>query len=341
MELVAERDETMVANRRSNPGTPMEIECVAGLHQSARHRLTQNQWILIGTADDCDIILSDSGIAPHHCFVGYVDGKISVRAVQGNVRWADKNLIPGTVNSQLPAGEFQIGDAVFRVGDSTKRRLLRGGGTLRLLRWGLALMLPVSIAGYSMSGSLFDGQQQVTQVIASSGLAPESNLGPTTQPSNTQAETVDLNGDRMAKDLREIMRLSGFRTEVAYLGEGVVEVSGYFGEGKSVSELVRSRAIREISGLKKVQIVNHSTALPGASLEESADTASPGSTMIKIVYSKDPYLIFDDGSRYYPGAKLPDGSTLVAIADGEGVVVEADSGSSQRLSLDDLLARLP
>jgi type III secretion protein D len=94
-------------------------------------------------------------------------------------------------------------------------------------------------------------------------------------------------------------------------------VRGHLGDPQSLSAIVKSRAIREIVGLKRVMAVNldHAGRAVGLAVE--------GTRIVSVVASADPYVVTADGSRYYVGASLPQGGKLAGVKEGE-VLVERD-----------------
>ncbi len=326
------------ASAEKLPARSVNVQCVKGLHESASHSLAENQWLLLGTAEDCDILLSDPGVMAHHCLLGYAAGQLTVRALQGNVIWAGKTLASGEMLQQRAWGELQIGEAVFCFGSKSAGRTSKLRATLQPLRLGVFGLVLTSIATYgmSMSISLFDGNN----ATAAASLVTPVQPGSTPAQSDAGSAPGKDSGRRLTRSLKEVMRLSGFNAESRYLGDGVVEVSGYFSDGDAVAALVRSRAVREIDGLKKVQIVNYASAPVDPT--PSAPIAEPvaGAKVVKIIFNEDPYLVYPDGSRYYPGAHLPDGSDLVAILDGSEVLIKAATGASKQVQLDELIGSL-
>lgn len=129
---------------------------------------------------------------------------------------------------------------------------------------------------------------------------------------------VDLrSGNGIARDVVDVLRLSGIAAEGRYLNDGQVEVRGHFGDQAKLQNVVESRAMREIGGLKKVATVNLDTP-PAAAPAKPADESK---LISEVVGGNDPYIVTRDGSRYYVGAKLPGGGTLQAI-DGHDVIVD-------------------
>jgi type III secretion protein D len=112
-----------------------------------------------------------------------------------------------------------------------------------------------------------------------------------------------------------VLRLSGINCDAQYNGDGQVTVSGHLGDPQSLSSVVKSRAIREIVGLKRVVAVNLDHGGKAVGLD--------GSRIVSVVASADPYVVTADGSRYYVGASLPQGGKLAGVKEGE-VLVERD-----------------
>lgn len=125
-------------------------------------------------------------------------------------------------------------------------------------------------------------------------------------------------GEDIAIDVREVLRLSGMSAESRYLGAGQVEVRGAFGDGQALEALIGSRAMREVGGLKRVVAYN---------LDRPPEAPPPAGSKPKevqyLVAGPDPYLVTHDGSRYYLGARLPNGERLIGI-EGNDLLLERD-----------------
>jgi type III secretion protein D len=93
-----------------------------------------------------------------------------------------------------------------------------------------------------------------------------------------------------------------------------VAVHGHLGDPSALAKVVQSRAMREITGLERVSVVNlDQPAAPSAGNGDST-------WVVRVIPSKDPYVIAADGSRYYVGATLPRGGRLAGVQDGEMLV---------------------
>lgn len=135
-------------------------------------------------------------------------------------------------------------------------------------------------------------------------------------------------GNAVAGDVSEILRLKGIDASASYEGNGQVRVEGHLGNEGALSSAIQSRAMRDIQGLKKIVAVN---------LDTQARRQPPASKRITSVSNgADPHVVTADGSRYYVGAQLPGGGQLVAI-EGNEVVVGEGGDKRHKLAVGSLL----
>lgn len=92
------------------------LRVLAGVHAGAERKLQERSFLMIGSSDDCDLIFSDAGVAPHHCIVTRSGGEMSVRAVDAEVRIDDHVLHPGDPQDIKPFTLVRIGGACFALG---------------------------------------------------------------------------------------------------------------------------------------------------------------------------------------------------------------------------------
>ena len=57
------------------------LRVVSGLHAGAERELAGGEMILIGSGDDCDMVLADAGVAARHALLSFVNGRFSLRAL--------------------------------------------------------------------------------------------------------------------------------------------------------------------------------------------------------------------------------------------------------------------
>ncbi len=81
----------------ATPAAPGEcvLRIVAGLHAGASRTLASQEMILVGSGDDCDIVLADAGVAGHHALISLVGGRFSIRALDAPLHVGTSLVHPG------------------------------------------------------------------------------------------------------------------------------------------------------------------------------------------------------------------------------------------------------
>jgi len=359
------------------------LRILSGVHGGAERRLGTHGMLLIGSGDDCDIILSDAGIGAHHCIVTYAQGALSVRAVDADVGIDGRTQQPGDAHVLAPFSTVQIGASSFAVGphwserwqnvlqkvdpaqiasaSPTARRIGRGrvaalwAAALLLLASGGALVLaqhsadapPPSVPAVSV-------ERQITALIASG--AP-NGLGVAKQPDGSfvingyteRAQDLDAlkaeldqrklkatitakSGPRIATDIGEFFRMNSLHATTQWSGKGHVLVRGHFGDEEALHAVLASRTMQDFNESLhlKVDVQNLDPAQP------QANPVADGKRIRRVVDGADAYLVTVDGSRYYRGAKLPQGGVFVGVEEDE-VLVRYDTDNVRRFPRDSVL----
>lgn len=68
-----------------SPRAQMDLRVFRGIHAGAEVRLPERGILMIGRADDCDLIVSDPGISDHHCVLTVVGDQVLLRTLEGGV----------------------------------------------------------------------------------------------------------------------------------------------------------------------------------------------------------------------------------------------------------------
>ena len=71
------------------------LRIVSGLHVGASRPLSRREMVLIGSGDDCDVVLADDGVAAHHALLNVLDGRFHLRALDAPVELPGRTLHPG------------------------------------------------------------------------------------------------------------------------------------------------------------------------------------------------------------------------------------------------------
>ena len=107
----------------SNPQTgPDAIEAghvlriIAGLHSGASRSLADQEMILVGSGDDCDIVLADAGVASHHALISRVGGRFSLRALDAPLHVGTSLVHPGDPVELANVQRVGLGDAALAFG---------------------------------------------------------------------------------------------------------------------------------------------------------------------------------------------------------------------------------
>src|SRR3546814_3665097 len=84
--MSSNQPESNVANETAAPAPGNVLRILAGLHAGASRDLAEQEMILVGSGDDCDIVLADQGVARHHALINLVGGMSSLRALHAPLR---------------------------------------------------------------------------------------------------------------------------------------------------------------------------------------------------------------------------------------------------------------
>ncbi|MFC4763261.1 FHA domain-containing protein [Dyella koreensis] len=106
----------------SPPKVQLALRVFSGLHAGAELRLPQRGILMIGQADDCDLILGDANIANHHCVLTVMGDQVLLRAMDGEVETHDGHVAVGENVSLEHFAMVRLGDVQFAVGPHWSER---------------------------------------------------------------------------------------------------------------------------------------------------------------------------------------------------------------------------
>jgi len=354
------------------------LRILSGLHIGANRALAEKEMILVGSGEDCDIVLSDPGVAPHHALIGLLGGTFSVRALDAPLRIGGQPLHPGDPVEMTTLQRIELGQAALAVGaaddpgwssllpafDGTRpapapapymRRLPAVAAFAVLSLMSVAILAAVmprdekapqptdSLAQLIPEFGIVDGRASVDAngIAVLSGTVKDAATRERIQQRLRDADisaSLDLRtGEDIANDVRDILRAQGFATRTRYLGRGDVEVSGNFEDGGALEKAVKSRAMVEVAGVRRVIPRNYEpidpfqvVAQPTAEQKLAAQMATV--SLVSVVRGKEPHVLGSDGTKFGIGAKLPDGSTLIGIGTEYATALDG-AGQLQRVQL--------
>lgn len=283
--------------RQESPGeirvsAPISVlRIVSGLHIGASRPLSAQETVLIGSSGDCDIVLSDPGVAPRHAFLTRMGGTVSLRALDAPLRIDGQTLEPGDPAELSAMQRVDLGGASIAVGASDDpgwATMLPNLGdpakpaksSMRHLPLiaGLAALSLVSVAIAAAVMPGFEKQPTPKEVVQplikefsiAGGRLIENEDGSLVLSGTVKDAAVremirkrlatdeidarlDLRtGDDIAADVREVLRSQGLSTQTRYLGNGDVEVTGRFENEDAFKRAVASRAMQDVNGVRRV-----------------------------------------------------------------------------------------
>ncbi|WP_337243328.1 FHA domain-containing protein [Luteimonas sp. gir] len=107
-----------MTQRNDNPTRPVHqvLRIVDGLHAGASRVLGDEEMILVGSGEDCDIVLADDGVASHHALVTLVGGRFLVRALDAPVQVGATQVEPGDPVELATVQPVRLGEAAIAFG---------------------------------------------------------------------------------------------------------------------------------------------------------------------------------------------------------------------------------
>ncbi|MFZ7095282.1 FHA domain-containing protein [Luteimonas dalianensis] len=92
------------------------LRIVSGLHAGASRELAEREMILVGSGDDCDIVLADAGVATRHALISVVDGQFQLRALDAPLQLEGRLLHPGDPVEMDRLQRVGLGEAALAFG---------------------------------------------------------------------------------------------------------------------------------------------------------------------------------------------------------------------------------
>lgn len=91
----AEKSAAEKSAAEKSPRVQLSLRVLTGMHAGAEMRLPERGILMVGSTDDCDLILADDGIAAHHCVLTVVGDQVLLRAMDGGVATHDGLIATG------------------------------------------------------------------------------------------------------------------------------------------------------------------------------------------------------------------------------------------------------
>src|SRR3546814_13433714 len=84
--MSSNQPESNIASEAAAPAPGNVLRILEGLHAGASRDLAEQEMILVGSGDDCDIVLDDQGVARHHALINLVGRMASQRGLGAPLR---------------------------------------------------------------------------------------------------------------------------------------------------------------------------------------------------------------------------------------------------------------
>ena len=328
------------------------VRVVSGLHSGAERELDGGEMILIGSGDDCDMVLADAGVAARHALLSFINGRFSLRALDAPLHVGTAMVHPGDPVELDRVQRVGIGEAAIAFGaadDAGWERLVPGGlgprpapdqparPYLRRLPAiaAVAVLSLLSLAVFAMFSppqpEAPDPREQLQRLVPEYGIDEGmAVIDPQGRLALTGTVPDAATGEDIARDVAEVLRGLGITARTRYLGNGDVEIRGAFEDPGVLEAAAYSRAMREVKGVVRVIPVNTSA------VAKRADDVPAKPARIRvaaIVRGDNPHVVSGQGDLYEVGAELPGIGTLVSITEGAAHALLPD-GSLERLKVE-------
>ena len=294
--LVSPLSELEVTHSGEGARSSATLRIVSGLHRGATMELTASDY-LIGSGEDCDIVLCDPQVASHHC-----------RLIQEWSGFVLRDLRTPTPRAISP------GEVIYE-GGAIEAQYDLGGVTLSLRQSALARARPDNRRA-RISSLLLPAVVIVTILLA---------VGSLVVPGHALQSVAVSGAARIAAGNRASFGSRHFTTsEVleqarrALADENLhVELQDgrLYVEGRTPKLELKNRIHALAEDLRGTIAVEDHVAYTDA-----ADSGSPGPLPVRVrsvMVSNPSYFLTDTGARYFVGGVLPDGAEVLAIGAGE------------------------
>lgn len=344
------------------------LRIVAGLHAGASRPLAEREMILVGSGDDCDIVLADDGVAGHHALISVVDGHFQLRALDAPLELEGRTLHPGDPVEVDRIQRVGLGEAALAFGleDDPAWLALAPEGDLPAASRGrkfaepltrrLPLIAAVAVLCLAALAIVVlvmpQAEQQVDPEQRLRALAREYGVSgrnieydvdrqpvlsgmvrddATRERFQEQVEAEGLpvglaltTGADLADSVREILRTEDYSARTRYLGNGRVEVTGYFEDPAALEEFALTPAMIA-TGVRQIVPINLADPPP----EEPEEVAE-----VRIVaYERgdDPHLVDEAGRQYRVGMQVPGWGFLASL--GNRALATGPNGEIRRIDV--------
>ncbi|AOH35920.1 FHA domain-containing protein [Luteimonas sp. JM171] len=346
------------------------LRIVSGLHAGACRELAEREMILVGSGDDCDIVLADNGVAHHHALICVVDGRFQLRALDAPLQLEGRTLHPGDPVEMDRLQRVGLGEAALAFGleddpawlalapDEEQPAAVRARRFTEPITRRLPLVAAVAVLSLA-SLAIF----VAVVPSAESKIEPEARLQELAREFQVSGRKIekDVNGkpvlagmvadaaarrdlqERVAKEELDVTLVLTTGEDLAINVSEVLRAGGfpaertrYLGRGRveATGYFEDPEAFTAFvqTGAVVATGVREIVPINLADVEEEAPAAAAGPVRI-VSYERgeDPYLLDEHGNEYRVGMEIPGEGVLNSL--GKHAMVTTPEGDIKRIAI--------
>lgn len=280
---------------------PVSLAVLSGLHHGVCAPI-DSDVCMIGSSRNCDIVLSDEGIAEEHLQLRFYGRQVAINAIGGPVAVQGRPDVERGFGcrTQLPV-TLGVGGAQIRIG-------LDGSRNLMTKRWAPQ----VAIVAVALIMTPFVAVQAgISGLLPQKVAAPDDRLIVGTVPTHREIPSDDEVIDSLTKQLAQAELDS-----LALNADGRrIQVTGQLAPEKMETWRGVQRWFDTAYGGRYVLT---------SSVAVAVVTAAPKFAFQAVFFGENPYVVDARGERRYPGAALQDGWMLKSIENGQILVMRGE-----------------
>ena len=294
---------------RSDPVQP-QLEIVQGLHVGVRIDLKDGEYS-VGPTPNADIVLRDKGVFPQHAVLRIERGEVRVEATGGDLSVNDLKVAAGQgCRLRLPV-VINVGEASLRLSQSGEMdgtlfgRMMTSAKGRPMEVAGGVLLCAVALAVVSQAARQSPPESARSQLAISADAARAAAEDSGVVKAANAAASASM-VKQAAADLESQLRVAGIRGVRIVADEQRISAQGRLTDAQAAQW---GAIQRWFDGKHGSQVVLTANVLTGPM------TGAPLLRLQSVWFGDRPYIIADNGSRYYEGSVLDSGWILQRIAD--------------------------
>ncbi len=285
-----------------------KLEIVNGVHSGVQMELDDDEY-LVGMDASSDIVLRDNGVSPRHAKLRLEGRDARIEALGGDVEVGGRQVANGHGCCVRMPVTITIGDAVLRLlpGQAPQSALARltsamnrlGDHPVKLAGGVIACAIAVVAASHAMQGQTI--QTPIADTARLDQTSPEQrNVGQAGPGSSASANQAAA--DELTAKLKE----AGISSITVSANDGRLLAEGRLSDQQAA-------AWSSIQRWFDSKYAQSTVLVPNVAI---GPLTGPAPVRLQAVFfGQRPYIIADNGSRYYEGAVLESGWIIQRIED--------------------------